>query len=116
MCAYRTSTNKYKNHKIVENGQTFDSKKEYNRYLELMIYQQGGVISDLKRQVPFVICDKVKDENGRTLQRESKYIADFTYVKDGQLVVEDAKGYRTDLYKLKKKLMLERYGIAIKEV
>lgn len=107
---------KYKNTKIISEGEKFDSRKEFNRYLELMIYQESGVIQDLKRQVPFVICNKVTDENGKTIQRESKYIADFTYLKDGKLVVEDAKGYRTDLYRLKKKLMLERYGILIKEV
>ena len=116
MCVYRVPQSKYKNKKIESEGQKFDSRKEYNRYLELMIYQESGVIQDLKRQVPFVICNKVTDENGKTIQRESKYIADFTYLKDGKLVVEDAKGYRTDLYKLKKKLMLERYGIMIKEV
>lgn len=108
--------NKYKNKKIESDGQKFDSRKEYNRYIELLIYQESGVIQDLKRQVPFVICDKVINEEGKVLQRESKYIADFTYIKDGELVVEDAKGFRTDLYKLKKKLLLERYGIMIKEV
>lgn len=108
--------NKYRNRKIEADGQVFDSRKEYQRYLELLTYQEGGVISNLRRQVPFVICDKVKDDNGKVLQRDSKYIADFVYVKDGQLIVEDAKGYRTDLYKLKKKLMLERYGIQVKEV
>ena len=116
MCVYRVPQSKYKNKKIESDGQKFDSKKEYNRYLELMIYQESGVISNLKRQVPFIICDKVRDENGKLLQREAKYVADFTYVQDGRLVVEDAKGYRTELYKLKKKLMLERYGIIIKEV
>lgn len=107
---------KYKNTKIISEGEKFDSRKEFNRYLELLIYQESGVIQDLKRQVPFVICDKVINEEGKVLQRESKYIADFTYIKDGELVVEDAKGFRTDLYKLKKKLMFQRYGILIKEV
>lgn len=108
--------NKYKNKKIIENGEKFDSRKEYNRYIELLIFQENGVITGLKRQVPYVICGKVYNAEGKLIQRESKYIADFVYEKDGMLVVEDVKGYKTEVYKLKKKLMLEKYGITIKEV
>ena len=54
--------------------------------------------------------------NGKVIERACCYIADFCYVKDGNLVVEDAKGVRTEVYKIKKKLMLERYNIRIQEV
>lgn len=51
-------------------------------------------------------------------ERAVKYIADFTYRENGQLVVEDVKSdaTRTDAYKIKKKLMLSVYGVRIKEV
>lgn len=62
-------------------------------------------------QTAFVVIPKVGKE------REVKYIADFTYRdSEGNFIVEDAKGFRTDVYKIKKKLMLWRYGIEIREV
>lgn len=89
----------------------FDSKREAERYLFLRSEQLAGRISQLSCQVPFVVVPKVGKE------REVKYIADFSYrTRDGTFVVEDAKGYRTDVYKIKKKLMLWRFGIEIKEV
>ena len=55
--------------------------------------------------------------NGKLVEREVKYIADFTYItKDGKFVVEDTKGIRTDVYRIKRKLMLQVHGIQIREV
>lgn len=111
---------KYKNVKLKdENGLTFDSKKEYNRYIELTILQQGGFIKDLKRQVGFELIPKQLDQDGKVLERAVKYYADFAYTdaKTGDYIVEDVKGYIiTDAYKIKRKLMLQLYGIRIKEV
>ena len=53
---------------------------------------------------------------GKVLEKECSYIADFAYFQNGHLVVEDTKGFRTEGYKIKRKLMLERYGIQIREV
>ena len=118
---------KYNARKTVVNGITFDSRKEALRYAELLEMQDSGVISDLSRQVKFVLIDAQREPDsigpkggvihGKTIEREAAYIADFTY-RDGKgtLVVEDTKGVRTPDYVLKRKLMLERFGIRIKEV
>lgn len=112
--------NKYGAIKTVVDGITFDSKKEANRWCELKLLERAGEIYDLKRQVPFVIIPVQKDENGRVIEREAKYIADFAYRdrKTNRIVVEDTKSEatKTAAYKLKKKLMLYRNGIRIREV
>lgn len=100
---------KYHNSKTVIDGIRFDSKKEAKRYLELKILEKAGVIKDLRRQVPYVIINKSR--YGRAI----KYVADFVYYEDDKLVVEDVKGVLTPLYKLKKRLMAEVYGIEVKE-
>lgn len=100
---------KYNAKKVVENGQRFDSQKEYNRWCQLVLLEQAGEIQGLRRQVPYVLIEK--SEHGRAV----KYIADFCYMENGKEVVEDAKGFKTDVYKLKRRLMEERYGIKIRE-
>ena len=99
---------KYKNEKATVDGIIFDSKREAKRYLELRWLAQAGEISQLRFQVPFSI-----DFDGHHI---CKYIADFVYQENGKEIVEDAKGVRTALYKLKAKLVLAFYGIKIKEV
>ena len=103
--------NKYRNEKITADGITFDSKKEYYRYCELKLMERAGQIADIRRQVKFELIPKQDGE------RPVNYIADFVY-KDGsgETVVEDTKGIRTPEYIIKRKLMMYRYGIKIKEV
>lgn len=100
--------NKYKNIKSVYAGIKFDSKKEATRYAELLLLVKAKLISDLQIQPSFLLCDKVKWE-GTTL-RKRVYKADFRY-KDahGNVIVEDSKGVRTPLYKLKRHLFLTLY-------
>ncbi len=108
---YSKGTSKYKNQQVYFNGLKFDSKKEAGRYQELLMLQKAGKICQLKTQVPFVLIDKSR--YGRAI----KYIADFTYLDDQlNYIVEDTKGFRTDVYKLKKRLFIERYGLEIKEL
>lgn len=102
-------TSKYHAQKTTVDGITFDSKKEAMRYQELKLLQRAGEIKNLQLQVPYVLIEKSK--YGRTI----KYIADFVYEEKGQVVVEDCKGFKTDTYKLKKRLLAEKYGIEIKE-
>lgn len=112
-CKYLTkTTSKYHNQKVVVDGIKFDSKKEAKRYQELRLLRRTGEINNLRLQAPYVLIDKSK--YGRAI----KYIADFVYYDNGlkKEIVEDTKGYRTDVYKLKKRLMAERYGIEIKEL
>ena len=109
---------KYHNQKTVVDGITFDSKKEAIRWQELKLMEKAGEIFELKRQVPFILLPSQSDENGKVIERAVKYIADFTYRKrpSGKIVVEDSKGVRTEVYKIKKKIMLYRMGIRITEV
>ena len=109
--------NKYGNRKTEADGMLFDSQKEARRYQELRFLTRAGLISDLQLQVPFELIPAQK-KNGKVIERACKYVADFVYY-DKQIeetVVEDAKGCRTDVYKIKKKLMLQKYGIVVKEV
>lgn len=109
--------NKYGNRKTVIDGLVFDSKHEAHRWIELKYMERARLIKNLSRQVSFTLIHAQNDKKtGKVIERECKYIADFVYEQDGKTVVEDAKGVRTDVFKIKKKLMLERYGIAIKEV
>lgn len=101
---------KYSSTKTEVDGILFDSNKESKRYKQLKLLLKTGHIAFLKLQVPFEL-----NEGGT---HSLKYIADFVYVirSTGERVVEDAKGYRTQEYKKKRRLMLKVHGIEIKEV
>ena len=104
---------KYGNHRTVIDGIRFDSKREAERWCELRLLERAGEIKELQRQVSFELIPAQK--NGKV--KSVKYVADFTYeTRYGKYVVEDAKGVKTEVYKIKKKLMLERYGIEVVEV
>lgn len=96
------------------NGIRFDSKREANRWAELRILERAGKIQKLKRQVKYLLIPS-QYRDGKCIEREASYIADFVYIKDGHLVVEDCKGFRTPEYKIKKKLMLQLYDIRLVE-
>jgi hypothetical protein len=117
---------KYRNKKITIDGITFDSKKEANRWYELCLLERAGQIHHLERQKVFELIPTQReilpgvDEYGRqnvgkVIERPCKYIADFVYYEDGKMVVEDTKGVRTGDYIVKRKLMLFRHGIQIRE-
>lgn len=108
--------NKYHNRKIVREGETYDSVKEYRRAKELELLEKSGVIKDLKRQVRFEIIPSQRGEDGKVVERAVTYVADFVYFEDGKLVVEDTKGFRTKDYIIKRKLMRYLLGINIREV
>lgn len=95
---------KYGNKKTVIDGITFDSKREAKRYSELKLLLHAGEISMLSRQVAFVLAPSVKI-NGRN-RPPLKYIADFTYTdRNGQMVIEDCKGFVTEGYRIKRHFM-----------
>lgn len=96
---------KYHNQKTTIDGIVFDSKKEAKRYTVLRSLQEGGYIRGLELQVPFELVPKGNGE------RAVKYIADFVYydIEKQVSIVEDVKGYKTDVYKLKRKLFKWRY-------
>ena len=105
--------NKYHNKKCIYKDMTFDSKKERDYYVILEMMLKNGQITDLKTQVKFELQPSFKF-NGKTI-RSINYIADFTYIKDGKLTIVDTKGYRTEVYKLKKKMM-QYNGYDIEEI
>lgn len=123
-----TKTSKYKAHKTIVDGIEFDSKKEAKRYTELRLLERAGAITDLKRQVRYILIPAQREPDsvgkrggkikGKLLERECSYVADFVYrdVETGEWVVEDTKGMRTTDYIIKRKLMLYVHGIKIKEV
>lgn len=102
---------KYGNQKTVVDGITFDSRKEASRWQELRLLEKAGEITGLVRQVKIELIPKTK------LYRACYYIPDFAYFdkRTGKTVYEDTKGMKTDVYKLKKKLLYWRHGIEILE-
>ena len=106
--------NKYHN----RTGGGFDSRREERRYRELLLMQRAGKIAGLARQQRFELIPAQRDKSGKVIERAVKYVADFCYVDldTGTVVVEDAKGFRTKDYIIKRKLMLWVHGIRIREV
>lgn len=118
---------KYGNRKLVNADGEFDSKGEYLRWLVLRDAEKEGKISNLRRQVSFellptqyrdvVVQLKTKDKTlRRVAERPVTYIADFVYVKDGETVAEDFKGFPDDKYPIKRKMMLYFHKIAVREI
>ena len=105
-----TGRSKYGNRKVTTPEGTFDSQKEYKRWQELQLLQKAGKISNLERQKKFVLIPKIGKH------RETAYIADFCYNEDGKPVIVDVKGYKTEIYRLKQKLLRFIWGIEIVEV
>ena len=99
---------KYKNIKTEVDGIVFDSKAEARRYAELRLLEKANEISDLRLQYPFE-CKINK-------KKICTYRADFDYYEGDQWVVEDVKGFKTQVYRLKKKLVEALYGVEIREV
>nr|DAQ23472.1 MAG TPA: Endonuclease [Caudoviricetes sp.] len=104
---------KYHAKKTTVDGITFDSKREADRYTVLKRMEQEGAIEGLRRQVRYELIPSF-DVDGKHY-RPVYYVADFVYREDGHEVVEDVKGMRTDVYRLKSKLFARRYGKFIKE-
>lgn len=104
--------NKYGSRRTFCDGVWFDSQREADRWIQLKLMERAGEISELRRQQRFELIPK------NDKYRAVTYVADFVYLdrRTGDIVVEDAKGVRTEVYKLKKKLMYDRYGIEIREV
>ena len=101
--------NKYRS-KITEiDGIKFHSKKEALRYRELTKLKKAGMIKDLILQPVFILQEKFKYKN-ETI-RAIKYIADFQWTNNytGATIVEDVKGFKTEIYKLKRKLFLYKF-------
>ena len=126
-----SSGSKYHSQKVkTPDGEIFDSRKEYKRWCDLTLLERAGEITNLQRQVPYLLIPEQRAPStevykkgsragqpkpGPVLERKVVYIADFVYQENGETVVEDTKGIKTKEYIIKRKLLLYRYGIRIKE-
>ena len=113
-------------------GILHDSTKEARRWNELKLLERAGRITNLQRQVKYILIPKQEEtyerispktgkrlkDGTRTLEQECAYVADFVYrdAKTGELIVEDTKGVKTKEYIIKRKLMLWLYSISIREI
>jgi hypothetical protein len=105
---------KFGNVKTTIGGNTFDSKREAARYSQLTLMVKAGRIRMLELQPKYPISVPRPDGSGAV--KVATYIADFRYFTDsGRMVVEDVKGAKTPMYRLKKKLVEALYGIKILE-
>ena len=129
---------KYGNHKIKNAYGTYDSQLEYARFIFLSNREKEGEITNLRRQVEYLLIPaqygteikhlKTKDKEVRVLlERSGAYIADFVYARNGETIVEECTGAdkkyqgrtfstRTADFNIKKKLMLWVHHIQIKIV
>lgn len=99
--------NKYSNKKTQVDMYVFDSLLESKRYKQLALLEKAGEIKNLKLQVPFLLQEGFR-KNGKTY-RKIEYIADFVYEEKGQVIVEDVKGIKTEVFKIKQKLFEYKY-------
>lgn len=127
MRRYYLKKAKYRNNKITIGNDTYDSMKEYRRYLDLLALLNAGEITELKRQVKYILLPAQREPDmigkrggirkGKLLEKEVAYYADFVYTdSQGETIVEDTKGIRTKDYIIKRKMMLYFHKIRIHEV
>ena len=125
---------KYGNRKTrTSDGILHDSRKEAVRWTQLNFLQRAGDITDLQRQVEFILIPEQREpstevyqrgknkglpKEGKLIEHKVCYVADFVYtdLKSGEKVVEDTKGVKTKDYILKRKMMLYFHNIRIKEI
>lgn len=115
--------NKFHARKTEVDGYLFDSEKEAERYIQLKILEKAGEIKNLELQKKYVLVPKqtemVKGKS-KVIEKECAYVADFVYEEDGETVVEDVKGFKKgaaySVFTIKRKLMLFKYGIKVREV
>lgn len=99
---------KYHAKKVTVNGYEYDSKKESKRAVELDYLEKIGKIKDLQKQVRFLLQDGYVNNQGKKI-RPISYIADFVYTQNDKKIVEDTKGFRTEVYLIKKKIFMYKY-------
>ena len=107
---------KYGNKKMVSaDGFMFDSKAEHRRWTELKWLEQAGEISELQRQVAYVLAPAVRMGASQRLKPAMKLVVDFQYRDSkGKLVLEDTKGVVTEAFRIKAHLLKDRYGMEVR--
>lgn len=118
---YIVSFSKFGNKKTVVDGHTFDSQMEAARYQELLLLQRAGQIHDLRLQVRFELLPAIQYQGAKRKTTGVDFVADFVYEErispfhDWVQVIEDCKGARTAIYKLKKHMMKALLGLEVFE-
>ena len=107
--------NKFNAVRTWNGGHWFASKREARRYTELLLLETAGEIKDIELQPSYRLMAPTPDGS---LVSTATYIADFRYrdIPTGKTVVEDVKGVRTQVYKLKKRWVEAQYAIKIVEI
>lgn len=108
---------KYRNKPCTVGGEKYRSQREAKRHQDLLLMQKAGRIAGLTREVAFALAPAVKILGEDRARPALRYVADFVYsdVRSGTVVVEDAKGMQTPVYRLKKHLMKTVHGIDVVE-
>ena len=109
--------NKYHATKINSADGKFDSALEYKRWVYLKCLETEGTIKNLVRQVPYTLIPTLY-KDGKVLYRECKYVSDFEYdmTSTGEHIVEDVKGIILPIFKIKQKLMYDKFGVEVRVV
>lgn len=103
--------NKYNAKKVIVDGEVFDSQAEYDYWLELQDKAAKGEISNLQRQIEYILLPRQVDKEGKFKYHPIKYKADFEYADEAGIVhTVDFKGMVLDIFKLKQKLFYYVYG------
>lgn len=106
---------KYNNKKVQVDMRVFDSVLEAKRYRQLALLERAKVIKNLQLQVPFLLQEGFR--KNEKIYRKIEYIADFVYEENGKTVIEDTKGVKTEVFKIKQKLFEYKYpNLSIKIV
>ena len=109
---------KYRNKPCQVGAEKYRSQRERNRHQELLLLERAGHITGLLREVPFVLAPGVKLLGENRARPDLKYVADYVYsdARTGKVTIEDAKGMRTPVFRLKKHLMKTVLGLDVIEV
>ena len=106
--------------KVAVDGETYNCMNDYYIWCDLRQLEIDGKISELKKYVKYVLVPAQRDEEGKLVEHEVSYIADFEYIMDGKKIAEDtthyARGASYQLFSIKRNLMLYKFGIKINEL
>ena len=105
---------KFRNVPTTVGAESYRSKREAARHQELLLLQRAGEIAGLTREVPFVLAPATKIGSERAIP-PLRYLADFVYCAFGKIVVEDCKGFRTPVYRIKRHLMKTVHDVEVLE-
>ena len=107
---------KYKAKKTEIDGITFDSKSEAKRYQELKLLERARQIKHLSLQPRFTLQEGFVNIHTGKKERMIEYVADFMYLENNVIIVEDCKGFKTTDYKIKRKLFIHQYQDKYKHI